>query len=47
MVKGVSLDDHEIGFQIKHSVAFVPVVLEQLATSKALASASVSLDSRP
>jgi hypothetical protein len=44
IVWGVSLDDHEIGFQTRQLVSAVPVVLEQLATSNALASANVSLN---
>jgi hypothetical protein len=45
IVCGVSFDDQEIGFQTRHSVPTVPIVLEQLATSNPLASTSVSFDS--
>jgi hypothetical protein len=47
IVRSVSFCDHEIGRQIEHaaSVPPMPVVVPQLATSKALTSANVSLDS--
>lgn len=47
MVWGVSLDDHEIGVQTRHSVPTEAVVLEQLAASNPLASTNVSFKRRP
>ena len=38
----MSFDDQEIGFQTRHSVPTVPVVIEQLTTSNPLAATSVS-----